>query len=428
MGNNLANHRVVVTGLGVLAPNGHGLASYEAALRGGVSGIRFIDKLAEQNFACQVAGVPQGVDELQHTYLAPDDLLAMNDAMIYTAIVGIDCWRDAGLREIGPDSQVDWDTGAIIGTGIGGMRTIGERLIPMVDKGRVRRLGSTMVEQVMCSAVSAKLGGLLALGGQTTTNSSACTTGTEAVIDAFHKIRTGQIARMIAGGAEGSSHYTWSGFDAMKVLNSRSNDAPERASRPMSASAAGFVPGSGAGMLMLESLSSAEARGARIYAEIIGGHVNCGGQRDGGSMTAPNPDGVVRCIRAALVSAGIEARDIDAINGHLTATFADPHELENWRRALDVDPAHLPPINSTKSMIGHALGAAGGLECVATVLELYHGFLHASINCEDLHPEIEAFRASVVDRTRDFDGRIIAKSSFGFGDVNGCVIFRKWPK
>lgn len=421
------DHRVVVTGLGVLAPNGHGLADYEAALRGGVSGIRFIEKLAELGFACQVAGVPQGVDELDHAYLAPDDLLAMNDAMIYTAIVGIDCWRDAGLHELGADSPVDWDTGAIIGTGIGGMRTIGERLIPMVDKGRVRRLGSTMVEQVMCSAVSAKLGGLLGLGGQTTTNSSACTTGTEAVIDAFHRIRTGQITRMIAGGAEGSSHYTWSGFDAMKVLNSRSNDAPERASRPMSASAAGFVPGSGAGMLMLESLASAEARGARIYAEIIGGHVNCGGQRNGGSMTAPNPDGVVRCIRAAMNGAGVDAGQIDAINGHLTATFADPHELENWRRALDVDASRLPPINSTKSMIGHALGAAGGLECVATVLELHRGFLHASINCEDLHPDIEPFRASVVGQTRDFDGRIIAKSSFGFGDVNGCVIFRKWP-
>jgi 3-oxoacyl-(acyl-carrier-protein) synthase len=232
---------------------------------------------------------------------------------------------------------------------------------------------------------------------------------------------------MMAGGAEGASHYTWSGFDAMKVLNSRSNDAPERASRPMSASAGGFIPGSGAGMLMLESLHSAETRGARIYAEIIGGQINSGGQRGGGSMTAPNPDGVVRCIRGALAFAGIQPGQVDAINGHLTATFADPQELENWRCALDVNPAKLPPINATKSMIGHALGAAGGLECVTTVLQLHHGFLHGSINCEDLHAKIEPFRASVVDRTRSFDGRIIAKSSFGFGDVNGCVIFRKWP-
>lgn len=416
--------RVVITGMGVLAPNGHGLQAYEAALRGGVSGIRFIEKLAEQNFACQVGGIPQGVDALKHDYLGSEDLLAMNDAMIYAAIAGIDCWRDAGLRPIGPDSEVDWDTGAIIGTGIGGMQTIGDRLIPMVDKGRVGRLGSTMVEQVMCSAVSAKLGGLLALGGQVTTNSSACTTGTEAVVDAFHAIRSGQCARMMAGGAEGSSHYTWSGFDAMKVLNSRSNNAPENASRPMSASAAGFIPGSGAGIVMLESLDSAQARGARIYAEVIGGHVNSGGQRDGGSMTAPNPEGVVRCIRTAMAMAGIESQQIDAINGHLTATFADPYELENWRRALDVEAAALPPINATKSMIGHALGAAGGLECVAAVLQLHHGFLHGSRNCEDLHPKVEPFRGSVVQQTRPFDGHILAKSSFGFGDVNGCVLFR----
>ena len=127
--------RVVVTGMGVLAPNAHGLEAYEDALRNGRSGIRFIEQLRQQNFACQVGGVPQGVDELKHDYLAPDDLLAMNDAMVYTAIAGIDCWRDAGLPPVGPQTPVDWSTGAIIGTGIGGMQTIGNRLIPMVDKG-----------------------------------------------------------------------------------------------------------------------------------------------------------------------------------------------------------------------------------------------------------------------------------------------------
>ena len=142
MANNTEATRVVVTGMGVLAPNAHGLGAYEAALRDGVSGIRHIEALRELNFACQVGGVPQGVDALKHEYLGAEDLLAMNDAMIYTAIAGIDCWRDAGLRPIAPDSPVDWDTGAIVGTGIGGMQTIGTRLIPMVDKGRVGRLGS----------------------------------------------------------------------------------------------------------------------------------------------------------------------------------------------------------------------------------------------------------------------------------------------
>jgi 3-oxoacyl-(acyl-carrier-protein) synthase len=419
-------NRVVITGMGVLSPNAHGLEDYEQALRAGKSGIRFVEKLKDLNFSCQVGGIPQNVDEIKKEYLLAEDLLAMNDSMTYSAIAGIDCWNDAGLPKPSLESGPDWDTGAIIGTGVGGMDTIGEKLVPKVDKGKVKRLGSTIVEQVMCSSVSAKLGGLLGLGGQVTTNSSACTTGTEAIVDAFLKVRAGRSKRMLAGGSEGSSHYIWSGFDGMKVLNSKNNEQPEQASRPMSASAAGFIPGSGAGFLMLESLDSAKERGVRIYGEIVGGHVNCGGHRNGGSMTAPNPEGVTRCVREALLMGNIDPRDVDAINGHLTATFADPKELENWSNALEVLPENFPQINSTKSMIGHALGGAGGLECVATVLQLHKGFLHGSLNCQDIHPEIKAYEKSVVRETKEFNGKIIAKSSFGFGDVNGCLIFKKW--
>jgi 3-oxoacyl-(acyl-carrier-protein) synthase len=421
-------NRVVITGMGVIAPNGNNLEAYEKSLREGKSGIRFIEKLKELNFGCQVAGVPQGVEELKTKYFQSEDLLAMNSSMIYAAIAGVDCWNDAGLPEINPDSEVDWDTGAIIGTGIGGVDTIGEKIIPKVDKGKVKRLGSTMVEQVMCSAVSAKLGGLLGIGGQLTTNSSACTTGTEAISNAFFKIKSGQSKRMLAGGAEGSSHYIWSGFDGMKVLNSSSNDNPSEASRPMSESANGFIPGSGAGILMLESLESAKARGAKIYCEIVGAHINSGGQRNGGSMTAPNSEGVIRCIREAMSMANLKPKDIDAINGHLTATFADPKEIENWRRALEITEEEFPLINSTKSLIGHGLGAAGGMECVATVLQLKNEFIHGSLNCEDIHLELQKFEGSVVKKTQEFKGNIIAKSSFGFGDVNGCLIFKKWNK
>lgn len=419
-------HRVVVTGLGVVAPNAHGHENFSDALRQGVSGIRFIEEMAEHKFACQVAGAPQGIENIIGDYVTEEDLLAMNQSMIFTAVAGIDCWRDAGLPDVSPDSPVDFDTGAIVGTGIGGMDTIAHKLVPKVTAGKVRRLGSTLVEQVMSSSVSAKLGGLLGLGGQVTTNSSACTTGTEAVVDAYLHLREGRATRMLAGGAEAASYYIWSGFDAMRVLNRKSNDAPERASRPMSATAGGFIPGSGAGLLMLETLDSAQARGARIYAEIAGGHVNSGGHRNGGSMTAPNPEGVVRCIHKALELSGVAATEVDAINGHLTATFADPHEIANWQHALGVADSDFPKINSTKSMIGHGLGAAGGMECVAATLQLYHGFLHPSLNCEDLHPDIERVAASVVREEQSFDGRVIAKSSFGFGDVNGCVIFKKW--
>src|SRR5207249_2698778 len=172
-------------------------------------------------------------------------------------------------------------------------------------------------------------------------------------------------------------------------------DAPERASRPMSASAAGFVPACGAGVLVLEEMEFALARGARIYAEVLGGATTCGGHRGGGSMTAPNPEGIRRCIRAALADAAIAADEIDAINGHLTATGADPREVEAWARALERGPGRLPWITSTKSMIGHALGAAGAVESIAAVLMLAGGFIHASVNCEDLHPAIAPYAPAV---------------------------------
>ncbi|MCF6300202.1 MAG: beta-ketoacyl-[acyl-carrier-protein] synthase family protein [Proteobacteria bacterium] len=418
------NERVVITGLGILAPNAHGLDAYEAALRNGVSGIKQHAHLAEHKFACQVGGIPENVDVIKHGYLSEEKLMGMNEAMVFGAIAAIDCWRDAGLPE--PADQVDWDTGAIIGTGISGLDTIGGKLVPMTDAGKVRRLGSTMVEQVMASSSSANIGGLLGLGGQVTTNSSACTTGTEAIANAYFAIMSGRFKRMLVGGTEGASLYSWAGFDAMRVLARGYNDKPEQASRPMSASAVGFVPGSGAGLLMVESLSSAKKRGARIYAEGLGVDVNCGGQRNGGSTTFPNPTGVQRCIKTAIKMAGIDNSEVDLINGHLTATMADPSEINNWQQALACDASDLPLINSTKSMIGHGLGAAGGMECVAAVLQLAKGFVHGSLNCEDLHPELQTFANSVVHKTRDVSANILAKASFGFGDVNACLIFRRW--
>jgi 3-oxoacyl-(acyl-carrier-protein) synthase len=421
--------RVVVTGMGVVAANGVGVEAFEQALRSGRSGIRHFQKLADLGFTCQVGGVPEVGEEQKRSYFPEDLLMAMNSGMVYACMAGLDAWRDAGLvvPERG-DDRVDWDTGAVVGTGVGGADTLGDRVVPGVNEGKVRRLGSTMVEQVMSSSVSARLSGFLALGNQVTTNSSACTTGTEALVNAFLHVRDGRAKRMLAGGSEGSSHYSWAGFDAMRVLSKGHNHEPEKASRPLSATASGFVPSSGAGLLMLESLESARARGARIHAEVLGGAVNCGGHRMGGSMTAPNPEGVVRCVQAALANAGVAPAEVDLINGHLTATMADPTEVKNWSRALGRKPADMPWIASTKSMIGHALGAAGGIECVASVLQLKGGFVHPSLNSEDLHPDLAEFASRIPHTMVPTEGRVLAKASFGFGDVNGCVIFKKWDE
>lgn len=178
---------------------------------------------------------------------------------------------------------------------------------------------------------------------------------------------------------------------------------------------------------MLESLDSAIERGARIHAEVAGAGINCGGHRNGGSMTAPNPNSVQRCVRLALDSAGIAPAEVGAINGHLTATGADPKELFAWAKALERTPETLPPITSTKSMIGHALGAAGAIEAVATILMLKGGYIHPSINCEDVHAEIEPYAASIPHQLRELpDLRVAVKAGFGFGDVNACIVFKKW--
>jgi 3-oxoacyl-(acyl-carrier-protein) synthase len=424
---NIDGRRVVVTGLGVVAPNGVGLAEFESALRAGKSGIRKIEKLEELNFRCQVGGIPQGVTDKLPQYFSEEDLLAMNEAMIYGGMAAIDAWRDAGLElpERG-GNVVNWDAGCVLGSGLSGIDTVAKTLVPMINAGKVRRMGSTMVEQTMSSSISAKLSGLLALGNQVTSNSSACNTGSEAIHDSFYRIKLGLAEKMLAGGSESASPYIWGGFDSMRVLNSGSNDQPEQASRPMSQSAGGFIPGSGCGVLVLESLESAQTRGARIYAEILSAAVNCGGHRMGGSMTAPNTTSVQNCVRAAVKLAKINPAQIDAINGHLTATMGDPLEVINWAEALGLGPGRLPFINSTKSMIGHCLGAAGSIEAVASILQLHKGFIHASINCEDLHENIQPFAKSVVHKTIEREVKIVAKSSFGFGDVNGCLIFKKW--
>jgi 3-oxoacyl-(acyl-carrier-protein) synthase len=419
--------RVVITGLGVAAPNGVGIPAFTNALKKGISGIKHDAQLQELQFSCQIAGKPEISDELKSHYFTELELRGFNSTgILYGVIAGIEAWKNAGLP-IENNNEPDWDNGTIFGSGTSGIDKFRESIYK-IDELQTRRLGSTVVAQTMNSGVSAYLGGKLGLGNQVTTNSSACSTGTEAIIMAYDRIRSGQAKRILAGSTGDSGPYIWGGFDALRVCSSKFNDNPEEGSRPMSATAAGFVPGSGAGALVIEDLESALQRGATIYAEILGGNVNSGGQRGNGSMTAPNSDAVQRCITTAITSAGISANDIDAINGHLTATTKDSLEIENWTKALNRNGNNFPYINSLKSMTGHCLSAAGSIESVATILQLYEGFLFGNTNCEDLHPEITALidASKIPLKTIKTDLSIIAKASFGFGDVNACILFKKF--
>ncbi|WP_299115742.1 beta-ketoacyl synthase [uncultured Winogradskyella sp.] len=421
--------RVVITGLGVVAPNGVGVSDFTESLKQGKSGIMFHQELKDLNFSCQIGGIPNISDDLKSKYFTDLQLRGFNSSgILYGCIAGIDAWKDAGF-DTNPDSKLDYQTGLIFGTGTSGVEKFREAIYKL-DEGNVRRLGSTVVLQTMASGVSAYLSGMLGLGNQVTTNSSACTTGTEAILMGFERIQNGNAKRMLVGSCSDHGPYVWGGFDAMRVMTYKHNDSPKQGSRPMSATASGFVPGSGAGALVLESLDSALERGAKIYAEVLGGEINSGGQRQGGTLTAPNAEAVQRCIKKAIENSGINASEIEVINGHLTATSKDALEIENWSKALNRDGKDFPYLNATKSMVGHCLAAAGAIESVASVIQLNEQFVSPNINCEDLHPEIEKLVASehIPTEKIDLNFNTIAKASFGFGDVNACVIFKKYQE
>lgn len=422
-------NRVVITGLGVVSPNGADLAQFRQAIKNGTSGIKHDPQLEQLLFSCQIAGKPVIDTERIRQYFTDLELRNLDSTgIVYGIIAGMDAWKDAGLKPMTAESP-DWDSGTVFGTGTSGIDKFRSAIYKLDDL-QIRKLGSTVVIQTMASGVSAMLAGKVGLGNQVSTNSSACATGVESILMAYERIKSGKAVRMIAGSTSDSGPYIWGGFDAMKVCTYKHNHEPEKGSRPMSSSASGFVPGSGAGALVLETLESALSRGAKIYGEILGGHINSGGQRGNGTMTAPNSIAVQRCITMALQEAQVEKEAVDVINAHLTATTRDALEIENWVTALGRSGKNFPYINSIKGMTGHCISAAGSIECVASVLQLDEGFIFPNVNCEDLNPEIEA----LVDRERipvvclDKKVNLLAKASFGFGDVNACIIFKRYEE
>ena len=419
--------RVVITGMGIVAPNAIGLDNFLEAIQQGRSGITFHQKLKDLKFSCCIGGIPSVSKELKSQYLTSLQLRGFDSAgILYGCIAGMDAWKDAGFK-IDKNSSTDYNSGIVFGTGTSGIEKFREAIYKL-DNNKVKRLGSTVVVQTMTSGISAYLGGILGLGNQVTTNSSACTTGTEALLMGFERVQYGKASRMLVGSCSDDGPYVWGGFDAMRVMTYKHNETPKKGSKPMSAQASGFVPGSGAGALVLESLESAMERKATIYAEVLGGNINSGGQRNGGTLTAPNPEAVQKCIVDAMKNANIKSTEIDAINGHLTATIKDPQEIENWTKALDRKGKEFPIINSLKSMVGHCLAAAGAIENVATVLQLKHQFIFPNTNCNEVHQDILNLisKEKIPTKLLRTKINIIAKASFGFGDVNGCIIFKRY--
>jgi len=420
-------HRVVITGLGVVSPNGNNIQEFEAALRAGKSGIKRWENLEKINFKGQIGGKPEISQEYKEEHL-PDFIAKklQNHAVIYACLSGLEAWKNAGL-DIAP-GQYDRKTGLLIGSGALGLDSFIEHKIYPIDNGNHRKLGSRSVPESMSSGAGAYLNSILGLKGRIFSNSSACITGSEAILQAFEMIQSGKMERMLCGSTEGDGRYIWGGFDAMRILCSDSNDNPEKGSRPMSATSSGFVPSGGSGAMVLETLEAAQARGAHIYAEILGGDVNSGGQQGGGSMTAQNPEAVVDCIQTALSNSGIKSSEIDLISGHLTSTKGDPYEIKNWFDALELSKDEFPLINTPKSMIGHCVAGAGSIELVACALQIANDFVHKNINLEEIHPDIlEILDAEKFPtETANKELNTVIKSNFGFGDLNCCVVLRKY--
>jgi 3-oxoacyl-(acyl-carrier-protein) synthase len=417
--------RVVVTGLGIVSPNGMGIQAFHQNLVQLKSGITHHKVLEEKGFSCQVAGTPAVEQEHLDQYFTPLEQRGLRaNGLIYGGIAGQEAWLDAALKF---NEKTDYDSGIVFGTGILGVDKLKEAF-DKIDAKNVRRLGSQSVVQTMASGISAFLAQKIGAGNQVTTNSSACATGTEALLMGFERIQSGKAKRMLVGSTSDSGPYIWGGFEALRILPHQYNDKPEEASRPFSEQASGFVPSSGAGAMVLEEYESAKKRGANIYAEVLGGHVNSGGQRQGGTMTAPNSLAVQKCISEAVRNAGISSEDVDAINAHLTATKMDSTEIKNWAKALNRKGSDFPYINSLKGLIGHGLAACGSLELVASILQLKHGFVFGNLNASPVHSDIlETVDASKIPMaTIKYQPNILAKASFGFGDVNACVVLKRY--
>jgi 3-oxoacyl-[acyl-carrier-protein] synthase-1 len=437
--------RVVITGLGAVAPTGNTIGEFAQSLREGRSGIRYCPDLEKHHFLCLLGGIPQLSDTDIESFTDRFSLVKLRSTgILYGCMAGVEAWLNAGLSILPNDAEEpDWLSGCFFGSNTNGMEAI-EQAIRLTEKGDVKRIGGRAAQQAMNSGISAYLGGIIGFGNQVTTNSSTGNTGSESIIESYYRIKCGLAERMLAGSSEGSNYHVWAGEDAMTTLDSihsveKGDQAvlqredyhnnPENACQPMGKYANGCVPGAGAGAVVVESLDSALARNATIYAEIVG--VSLGtGEGAKGLLWNVNEQPMSNCIKQAIVSGGIDPNEIDLISGHLMGLpDHDRAEVKAWVKALGREGDDFPLINAPKSMLGNCFGAAGSLEVIASILQLHHDFVHPSLNAVELHPDIELLigAGKVPSDTIDkVNLRYIAKGSFGFGGVHSCIILKKW--
>ncbi|NLC37477.1 MAG: beta-ketoacyl-ACP synthase II [Alcaligenaceae bacterium] len=405
--------RVVITGLGIVSPVGNDIDTAWDNLVNGRSGIGRITRFDPSPFNAQIAGEVKDFDVTQ--YISAKEAKTMDTFIHYGIAAGVQAWRDSGL-EIN-ESNAD-RIGSIIGSGIGGLPRIEEQQVEYMQRG-ARRISPFFVPASLINMVSGQLSIMLGLKGPTYAVVSACTTGLHSIGDAARLIEYGDADVMIAGGTESTvSPLGIGGFAAMRALSTR-NDDPTTASRPWDTDRDGFVLGEGAGVLVLEEYEHARKRGARIYGEFAG----YGMSSDAHHITSPDSDGPRRGMLNALRNAGVAGDEIDYVNAHGTSTpLGDRNETVALKLALG-DHAHKLVVNSTKSMTGHLLGAAGGIEAIFTTLAVYKQVSPPTINIFNQDPECDLDYCA--NTARDLKIDVALSNSFGFGGTNGSMVVRK---
>jgi len=408
--------RVVVTGLGLVSPVGIGVEESWSALVAGKSGIAPITLFDASTFPTRIAGEVKGFDP--EKFMDRKEV-RRNDRFIHFAIAAADmAFRDAGLdmgRE-DPDR-----VGAIVGSGLGGLSTIEEWYRVFLERG-VKRIGPFFVPSLIINLAPGQITLRYGLKGPSFSPVSACATGNHAIGDAMIYIERGTADVMVAGGCEATiTPLGIGGFCAARALSER-NEAPERASRPFDRARDGFVPGEGSGILILEELEHARRRGARIYAELAG----YGATSDAYHITAPAPEGEggQRAMRMAMAEAGVSPEEVGYVNAHGTSTPAgDVAECQAIAKVFGNHAKKGLMVSSTKSMIGHLLGGAGGAEAVVTVLSLARGVITPTINVEDQDPECPL--DVVPNQAREVRVSAAMTNSFGFGGTNAVLLFKR---
>jgi 3-oxoacyl-[acyl-carrier-protein] synthase II len=414
----MLRRRVVVTGMGMVSPLGTGVEKSWQGLIQGKSGVARITKFDATGFDTRIAAEVK--DFVPENFIDKKEMKRMDIFIQYAMAASIMAMEDSGLK-IAP-ANAD-RVGVVVGAGLGGLTTIEAFHKILLERGP-GRVSPFFIPSLIVNEAPGQISMRFGAKGPNTSVVTACATGNHNIGDAWRVIERGDADAVIAGGVEATvTPLAVSGFNAMKALSTR-NEEPEKASRPFDKARDGFVMGEGAGILILEELTAALDRGAKIYAEIVG----YGLTGDAYHITAPAPDGegAARCMQMALKSSGIAPGEVDYINAHGTSTYYNDIYETLAIKSVFGEHAKKLPVSSTKSMTGHLLGGAGGVESIFTILTLCHGIIPPTINYETPDPECDL--DYVPNEARKADVRVAMSNSFGFGGTNAVLTFKKFER